>query len=74
MTFATLGLGIVAILAVRGLIVFLWRAERSLLVCKVGHPTLVDVQQAPRYLASVEGDEGKAAMTADGDGYVGSGR
>lgn len=49
----------------------LWRAERNVLLCgykKVGYPALVDVQQAPGHLASAEGDEGKAAMKADGGG------
>jgi hypothetical protein len=37
---------------------------------KVGGPPLVDVQQAPRDLASAEGDEREAAMTVDGHGHV----
>ena len=36
---------------------------------KVGHPPLVDVQQAPCHLASAEGDEREAAMTVGGDGH-----
>jgi hypothetical protein len=52
---------------------FLWRAERTGCLrpsTKVGYPTLVDVQQAPGHLALAEGDEGKAAMTADKDGHA----
>jgi hypothetical protein len=30
---------------------------------------LADVQQAPCHLAFAEGDEGKAEMTADGEGH-----
>jgi hypothetical protein len=51
---------------------FLWRAERKVAcACQtVGYPALVDVQQAPRHLAFTKGDEGKGAMTSDGDGHA----
>ena len=69
MTFGTFGLGVAAILVVCGLIVsYGMLNEKFACACKtVGCPALVDVQQAPRHLAFAEGDEGKAAMTADGD-------
>ena len=68
-TFGTFGLGVAAILVVCGLIIsYGVLNEKFACACKtVCCPALVDVQQAPRHLAFAEGDEGKAAMTANGD-------
>jgi len=66
-TFATFGLGVAAILVVRGLILKLAYGLLNEKFYKVGYPALVDVQQTPGHLAFAEGDEGKAAMSADED-------
>lgn len=73
MTFATFGLGVAAILVVCDLILsYCVLNEEFACACKkkVGYPALVDVQQAPGHLAFAEGDEGKAAITADEDGHA----
>lgn len=72
MTFATFGLGVAAILVVCDLMIsYGVLNEKFACACKkVGYSALVDVQQAPGHLAFAEGDEGKAAMTADEDGYA----
>jgi hypothetical protein len=70
-TFVTFGLGVAVILVVRGLILPHGLLNENLPVdVKGGRPPLVDVQQAPRDLASAEGDEREAAMTVDGHGHV----